>query len=210
MKKIYVALILSLLIYSCKKSGTLPNGNGCISQVKGQYSSIKPSDSLVAVHLFQQNKIDFSSLHFTGAILNDTIKNIDGTHIYQHIFTVQNFNGLYILSDNVNFHFRDGIYQNTSGKLYTSVNLDNHPRLSLSKLRALYMSETVDKQGFNPTYRDSCVTAQLGYFDIGGNATTNIVKAWEVRLKTYGYPMAVFRDDNGQLLNFDSGIETLN
>lgn len=209
MKKIYIALILSLIICSCKKTGMLPNNNGCITQIKRANYNIKPADSLAAVHLFQQNNMNYSNLSFERIILNDTI----GGHIYQHIFAIQSFNGLQIMSGGAGYHFLDGVYQSTLGKIYGSVNLDDHSHLSLSQLRALYMSESIDKQGVNPSYRDSCITAQFGYYDANagtGNESTNIIKAWRIQLKNNRYPLAIFRDDNGQLITFDSGVRTFN
>jgi hypothetical protein len=70
-----------------------------------------------------------------------------------------------------------------------------------------------DKQGLNSTYRDSCVTAQFGYYDLNagtGNESTKLTKAWRVGLKNNVYPIAIFRYDNGQLIAFDSGIRTFN
>jgi len=209
MKKIYIALILSLIICSCKKTGMLPNNNRCITQIKRVNYNIKPADSLAAVHLFQQNNMNYSNLSFERIILNDTI----GGHIYQHIFAIQSFNGLQIMSGGAGYHLLDGVYQSTLGKVYGSVNLDNHSHLSLSQLRALYMAESIDKQGVNPSYRDSCITAQFGYYDANagtGNESTNMIKAWRVQLKNNGYPLAIFSDDKGQLIAFDSGIRTFN
>lgn len=209
MRKIYPALILLVIIYSCTKTGTSPSGNGCITQIKRANYNIKPADSLAAVHLFQQNNMNYSNLSFERIILNDTI----GGHTYQHIFAIQSLNGLQIMSGEAGYHFLDGVYQSALGKVYGSVNLDNHSHLSLSQLRALYMSESIDKQGVNPSYRDSCITAQFGYYDANagtGNESANIIKAWRVQLKNKGYPLAIFSDDNGQLIAYDSGIRTLN
>ena len=209
MKKIYFAIVLSLIFYSCTKTGTLPNDNGCITQIKRANYNIKSADSLAAIHLFQQNNMNYSNLSFERIILNDTI----GGHIYQHIFATQNFNGLQIMSGNAGYHFLDGVYQSTSGKIYSSVSLDSHAHLSLSQLTSLYMSESIDKEGLNPSYRDSCLTAQFGYYDLNagtGNEATNMVKAWRIELKNNTYPIAIFNDNNGQLIAYDSGIRTFN
>jgi hypothetical protein len=212
MKKLYfviTALILSAIIYSCTKTGTLPSGNGCTTQIKKANYNIKSADSVAAVHLFQQNKMNYSNLSFERIILNDTI----GSHVYQHIFAYQSFNGLQIMSGEAAYQFLDGVYQSSLGKIYSSVNLDNHSHLSLSQLRTLFMSESIDKQGLNPSYRDSCITAQFGYYDVNagtGNETTNMVKAWRVQLKNNGFPLAIFNDDNSKLIVYDSGIRTFN
>jgi len=212
MKRLYFitsALILSAIIYSCTKTRTSPSGNGCTTQIKRVNYNIKPADSLAAIHLFQQNNIDYSTLSFEWIILNDTLNG----HVYQHILATQYFNGLQLMSSDIGYHFLDGVFQSTSGKRYAAVNLDNHAHLSLSQLRALYMSEAIDKQGLNPTYRDSCVTVQLGYYDLNagtGNESVNIIKGWRVELKRNTYPIAIFRDDNGLLIAYDSGMRTLN
>jgi len=212
MKELYfviTALVLSAIIYSCTKTGTLPSGNGCTTQIKRVNYNIKPADSLAVIHLFQQNKLDYNTLSFERIILNDTMNG----HVYQHILATQYFNGLQLMSSEVWYGFLDGVYQSTNGKRYAGVSLDSHSHLSLSQLRGLYMSEAIDKQGLNPTYRDSCITAQFGYYDLNagtGNETTNIVKGWRVELKRNIYPIAIFRDDNGQLIGFDTGMRTLN
>ena len=210
MKKIYLVILSVLAFGACQKGGVFA-GNGCIDKIVKQSFNIKPADSITAIHLLQQNNIQYNNLVFTSIILNDTITNTEGTHIYQHIAAIQYINGLPVLSDGFAYHFKDGIYYTTSGKVYSSVSLDNRSQLTLSKLRDLYMTETVDKGGFNPTYRDSCVVAQFGYFNLNagtGNTTVNMVKAWRIHLKTQDYPVATFRDDNGQLIYFDSGIRT--
>jgi len=208
MKKIYLIIVLAVAFVSCKKSGQLPGDNGCITQIKRENFNINPPDSLTAVHLFQQNKLSYSNLSFVRIILNDTV----GEHVYQHIFATQVFNGFEVMSGDAGYHFLDGVYQSTLGKVYSSVNLDNRPHLSLVQLRALYMSETIDKQGISVTYRDSCLTAQFGYYDLNagtGNESTNMVKAWRIEIKGNIYPTAVLRDDNGGLIAFDNGIRTL-
>ena len=208
MKKICLVVFATLVCSSCQKSEQIPGDNGCITQIKRENYNINAADSLTAVHLFQQNKLPYSNLAFVRILLNDTI----GTHVYQHIFATQIINGLEVMSGDAGYHFLDGVYQSTLGTVYNTVNLDNHPHLSLSQVRALYMSEAIDKQGLNPNYRDSCVRAQFGYYDLNvgtGNESTNMAKAWRVELKSSAYPIAVFRDDNGTLIAYDNGIRTL-
>jgi hypothetical protein len=209
MKKIYLIAVIAVAFASCKKSELLPGDNGCITQIKRENFNINPADSLTAIHLFQQNKMNYSNLAFERIILNDTI----GQHVYAHIFATQILNGLEVMSGNAGYHFLDGVYQSTLGKVYGTISLDNRPHLSLPQLRALFMSEAIDKQGISATYRDSCVTAQFGYYDLNagtGDESTNMVKAWRIELKGNTYPIAVFRDDNGGLIAFDSGIRTFN
>jgi hypothetical protein len=214
MKQLYLLPVLLLALAACRKNNSTDLGPaGCITQHQKDYFNLKASDSLQAIKLFQQNNIKYNNLVLERLIMNDTITNTEGTHIYNHVVIIQYVNGLPILSGDAGYHFRDGVFQQTSGIIYTSVNLDTHSTLSLPKLSKLYMDEAVNKQGYNAGFRDSCLVAQFGYFNLNagsGDNTTKFVKAWRITMKDWFYPVAYYRDDNAQLISFDSGIRTLN
>lgn len=213
MNKIYLIAIVILVLTSCKKGEQLPIDNGCISQVGKKHFNVSSADSLTAVKLLQQNNLPYSNLSFERVILDDTIKNTLGSYIYQHIFVMQNFNGLSLLSNDIGYHFRDGVLFSSSGTVYSSINLDNRPSLSLPRLRKLYLTE-VGQDGYfklSANFKDSCLVAELGYYDLNAgisNSSPHFVKVWSVTPKGLSYPLGIFRDDNAQTISYFDGIET--
>lgn len=211
MKRLYLLPVLLLALAACRKNEAPASlgPSGCITQRERDYFGIKAADSLQAVKLFQQNNIKYDNLVFERVILNDTITNTEGTTVYNHVVVIQYFNGLPILSDDGAYHFRDGLFYLTSGNLYTSINLDNHPTTKLTTLSSLYIAQT--RQEYNTNYRDSCVVAQFGYFNLhAGTAdnTPSFIKAWRVTPKNSFWPVALYRDDNAKLIYYDNGIRT--
>jgi hypothetical protein len=206
MKKIYVVLFALLVFVACKKN-ELPGDNGCISRITRHY--VTGADSSAAAKLFQQNNIAYNNLSFQTIILNDTARNVGGTDIYQHIFSIQHINGLPVLSDVIEYTFKNGVYFSLTGTSYNSINLSSHPFLSLPQLRKLYLNERA-KNGYTAdSFRDTCLVAEFGYYNLNAgtnNPATNFVKAWTVMPKNSYYPFATIRDDNAQTINYSSGI----
>ena len=207
MKKVFLILCAVIALGSCKKN-EVAGDNGCISQRQKKSFGLNPADSLAALQLLNNNHMPTNDIQMERIELRDTI---NGAHIYQYIAAIQLIKGLPVLSDDFGYNFRDGIYQQTSGKKYTSVSLDTHPTLSLRLLRSLYMAET--KKNNNATYsanfKDSCLVARFGYYNLNagtGNETPNIIKAWAVTPKNADYPVGIFRDDNGNTIIYNTGI----
>jgi hypothetical protein len=207
MKKIYWVLFSSLAFASCQKND-LPIDNGCISQIKRQNFQIISADSVAAVNLLKQNNLPFNDLQFEY-IRVDTAKNNGSTDIFQNIFGIQFINGLPILSYDFGYAFKDGVFQEITGKKYNGVNLDTHSTQTLPRLRELYLTE-VNKNTHNlSTYKDSCVVAEFGYYDLNAttnNSTPNFVKAWSVTPKHARYPQVFFRNDNGGTIVYYGGL----
>ncbi|HJP63224.1 MAG TPA: hypothetical protein VJ844_07255 [Mucilaginibacter sp.] len=209
MKKVFLIMVALVAFVSCKKN-EVAGDNGCISQRQNKSFGLNTADSLAALQLLTNNHMPTNDIQMERIELRDTI---NGTHIYQYIAAIQLIKGLPVLSDDFGYNFRDGIYQQTSGKKYTSVSLNTHPTLSLRLLRSLYMAEV--KKNNNATYsanfKDSCLVARFGYYNLNagtGNETPDIIKAWAVTPKNADYPVAIFRDDNGNTIIYNTGIVT--
>ena len=211
MRKIYYALLVLVSLNSCKKYD-LPVDNGCIERITRQNFMVKTSDSAVAVNLFKQNNIAYSDLQFEYINI-DTAKNDLGSDIFQNVFAIQFINGLPVLSFDMGYSFKNGIFQQFTGKRYSGVNLDTRAQQLLPRLRELYVAE-VSKNTTNDNaakLKDSCLVAEFGYYDLNGNvdnSTANFVKAWSVTPKHALYPQVFFRDDNEKTIVYYGGICT--
>lgn len=211
MKKIYCILLFgAIVVVSCKKNNVIGTDNGCITRIRAH--NIGGADSLAAAKLLQQNNIPNGNLGFERVILNDTITNILGSTVYQHVFALQYFNGLQLFNSDMGYHFKGGVLQSSSGTRYSSINLNTVPSLSLLQVRKLYVDE-LSKDTYKAvlTYKDSCLVAEFGYFNLNTTGTaTDFVKVWRVSPKNSSYPQAFFLDNTGSTLSYFNGLETVN
>jgi hypothetical protein len=204
MKSLGLILFSFVLLASCKKEA----GSGCISQTTALPTvAAIYKDSIET--LFKNNNISPDNKEFLT--YNSWTTNDPGTpHTFFQLVTANQLsNGLPIFFSYLDYTFENGAPYILSGKVYGKANLDTHSLLSLSMLRQLAI-EAINKQGINPTFKDSCFVAQFGYYDLNrastADTTTSYVKAWEVHPAHSLYPQCYIRDDNGATLTFDSGI----
>jgi hypothetical protein len=204
MKKAYYFVLLIVIAFNSCKKNDLSGDNGCISRIKKHY--VSASDSLAAIQLLKQNNLPYTNLTFEYVLLNDTVN--DPVTPYQHVVAHQNFNGLPILSSEFGYHFQGGVYKSTTGTIYGPINLNNHSSLSLPVLRKLYLDEVKKNSANIATFKDSCLVAEFGYYNLNEtiNTTPNFVKAWRVTPSKNNFPLVYFRDDNGKTISFFSGI----
>lgn len=211
--KLYIALSALLIFASCQKNG-VPIDNGCISLIKRQNFRITATDSAAAVKLLKQNNIPYNDndLQFEY-IRSDTVIINGSTNIFQNIFAIQYLNGLPVLSYDFGYAFKDGAFQQITGKRYNGVNLDTHSTQILPRLRKLYITEVNKNSNNAVSFKDSCLVATFGYYDLNAtnnNSTSAFVKAWRVMPKNSPYPQAFFRDDNGQTITYYGGVVLFN
>ncbi|MGZ3750120.1 MAG: hypothetical protein ACXVB0_07065 [Mucilaginibacter sp.] len=211
MKKLYFGLFVLLVFASCKKND-MSADSGCISRINRQNFGVSASDSTAAVQLLQQNHLPTNDLAFEYIRLHDTVTTSGSTKIYQYIFAVNYLNGLPVLSYDFGYTFKNGIFQETTGAHYSGTVLDTHPTQSLPRLRQLFIGQ-VNKNGSVAIFKDSCLVAEFGYYDLNvdynvptNDHTANFIKAWLVKPKQTPYPQALFRDDNGQLISYVAGL----
>lgn len=209
MRRSYYALLALLLFAACRKYD-LPVDNGCISRIARQSFMVKSSDSAIAVNLLKQNNIAFNDLQFEY-IHFDTVKNNGTTDIFQNVFAIQFINNLPVLSYDMGYTFKNGVFQQFSGKRYSGVTLDTRSEQLLPRLRELYITEVSKNTSSDNAakLKDSCLVAEFGYYDLNGNvdnSTPNFVKAWSVSPKHAPYPQVFFRDDNGKTILYNGGF----
>lgn len=206
MKKLYLVLFPIILLTACKKN-ELPGDNGCISRTNGNY--VTGADATAATQLLKKNNLPYEDALFSQVLLHDTIPGPDGNHIYQHIVVVLQFNGLPLLSNSIYYHFKDGILASSDGTRYKSISVNFREALSLPQVRKLYIGAAIKGGMSAADLNDTCLAAQLGYYDLNtgtGNSSTNFVRVWSVTPKNSQYPIAIIRDDNGQTISYNSGI----
>jgi len=215
----YRLLILSacaLIIASCSKSShNAPPDNGCIERIDIRLSdpiltaaAIQTADSL-----FDANHINHSHYLYLGMR-----QDIYNGRLEQFITVDQYANGLRLFTSSIKYLFWDGILHFTSGTPTQGTMLDTVPSLPLSRLRTLFTNDIRrNTPPLSPGLTDSCYKAEFGYINIAtGNAPENLIKAWRVSIKytgkgpafgyPYDYPYAYYKDSNGQLISFITGI----
>jgi hypothetical protein len=213
MKKIYLVLFILLLFVSCRKYDIAVD-NGCIHRIQKVNYNVSAADSLTAVKLLQQNKIAYSAAGFDMEYFSDY--SVGDTSTYQGVFLIQEANGLPILSGDIGYQFKNGVLQPpTSGTIYGSVTLDTHPSRTLPQLKQLFITAVNENYRASlyqpmPSFKDSCVVAEFGYYDLnvnnGNNHAPNIVKAWSISPTPGSYPQVIVRDDNGKLILYNGGF----
>ncbi|MDO3626700.1 hypothetical protein [Mucilaginibacter sp. BT774] len=216
MMKIYYIVFALFVFSSCKKSGVAID-NGCISEIKRQSFGVTAADSIAAVQLLTQNHLPTNDLQFEYIRLHDTVTTNGTTNVYQYIFAVEYLNGLPVLSYDFGYTFKNNVFQQVTGARYDAITLNTHSTQSLPRLRELYMTE-VSKNGTTiVNFKDSCVVAQFGYYDMNvdfnvltNDHTPNFVKAWSVKPKHAWYPQVIFRDDDGKTIIYNTGPVLLN
>jgi hypothetical protein len=211
MRKMYYTLAALLFLAACSKKNdtATPPDNGPIAQIKVDYSTISPADKSTANNLLQQNKITHNGEAFIRFSTTDLIA---GGGIYQFIISKQSFNELPILSSYIEYTFKDGTFQKIAGPKYKAINQDNQPKSSLQYLRSSYMSTLKSKDAaLAAKFKDSSLVAELGYYDLNYNTSNpsntdvnkpNFIKVWRVTPKGAIVPVALFRDDTGQKIEF--------
>jgi hypothetical protein len=141
----------------------------------------------------------------------DTTTTNGSITIHQSLSAIQYINGLPIISYDFGYLFKNNILQETTGKIYSSINLDTRSTQTLPRLRELYIAEVGKNAIANNATKleDSCLVAQFGYYDLNAtinNSTPNFVKAWGVTPKHAPYPQVFFRDDNGKTILYNGGF----
>lgn len=215
MKNILFILFAGLVFVSCKKE-KVADDNGCISAARVLHFYMPPADSAAARQLLTQNHLPIKDLEVEYVILHDTMTKNNSVNVYQYVYAVQYVNGLPVMSSDFGYEFKEGIYQGVSGVKYDHIDLDTHPKLSLSQVRVLFIDQVTKNQGNTAAaaFRNSCLDAQFGYYDLNARVTgphnTNFVKAWVVRPKNtqYPWPEVLIRDDNGTMIAYYGGLTT--
>jgi hypothetical protein len=208
MKKLYYLLFISIAFAACKKDNS---ETGCLSQSTA-IPTVSASDNATVLALLQKNNIPTNNQVFSVYTSYEATNPGQPDILYQFVTTTQVKNGLPLFFENINYTFTNGTTYAVNGTQYANFNLNASPARNLPELKQLFINEAVTKQGFNASFKDSCLVAQFGYIDANlntSNTTPNFVKAWEVKPAHSLYPQVYVRDDNGATVFFDSGIRLL-
>jgi len=211
MKPIAFALLILLALASCKKEKALAKIDyGCISQSQ-LLSRISPADSVTVYGLFQASHLSTDSLVFNDYDPHWQMDDDLVYNYYQVVNAVQIKNGLPVFYGDVSIQFTDGFANSVQGKYDFVVDLPHKPSFNYQKLRAIYLDEGINQNHIDAAFRDSCFTAQFGYYNLSRDTpwvAPKLVTAWKVRPKGSKYPVGYFKDSDGSPIYFQvSGLD---
>lgn len=230
MKRLIFLVFIALIAFnSCKKAQPVDPGiqicwfssidtagiaDGCISRIYFQPSQllVSASDNATVKQLFQQNSMSVNNLQFYRYTY-DACSTCVTPGPYQYVRANQFFNNQLLFGGDVVFNFRQGVSYYTGGNKFNGVSRDTLTSTKPQALRKLFLDQ-LNHDGYQrgKSYKDSCMTAQFGYYDLNAGVSLppgNFVKAWKVALKNGDYPVAYFIDDQpNALIYYDNGIRT--
>jgi hypothetical protein len=212
----YSLIVISFLILAaCKKSATpLPQDPGCISRISIPVTAhtIAGADISTVQGLFSSNGIDDRNFQYFR-YLHDTLQTQypPYTAYDEKLVRVNQYaNGLRIFNKDMNYLFLEGRLNFIAGYRSKGTGLGIDPFLTLPQLRGIYLRE-VSAHGGGSAFKDSCIAAQFGYYDLHSgtsDTTEKLIKAWHLTPRQSSYPEAFIRDDNGALIYYFNGMYT--
>ena len=212
----YVFILLAFFILSSCDKGSkeeLLTDNGCIQRFIKPLSahSINPSDLPVVNNLLITNGFDISNLRYFQYI-HDTFQTLYPPYVrydQKQVKADQYTNGLRIFRGEIGALFYNDTLHFKGGKFTNGTSLDTAPQLQLGQVRKLYIDKLEYFEHKGNQYKDSCLKAEFGYINLNRDNTNLpevLVKAWVVSPQVYDYPVACFKDLNGELLSYSNGI----
>ena len=212
-------LLFSLILLSCKKienvQPQLLEDNGCIERIiiPVNTHTIKEVEITTANNLFLKNNIDNSRFRYYK-YSNDSLQTQFPPYVkinFKFVRVIEYTNELRILNSDLIFSFKNEVFNSLSGTQTKGTNLDMKPKLTLGQLRQLFLESAKIFYGRPIIYKDSCLEAEFGYYDIDADSKSkNLIKAWKVTSKNlnnfFEYPVAYYQDNDGKLIYYDDGI----
>ncbi len=228
MKNNILAILLTgLTLSSCQKENaasvaSIPEDKECIEWKKVLVTdhsghSINNSNIPIINGLFSSNNIDNSKYRYYY-YSDDSVQTYfpPYTKFDDKIIRVKEFtNRLEIFTGEILFQFKNNIFNFRNGNPSSGTTLSNTPNLTVGQVRTLFLGhiEQFDHKGNQ--YKDSCFSAEFGYFNTNAgtsNSIENLIKSWKVTLKNRiypsEYPIAYYQDNDGHLIYYDNGIRT--
>jgi len=216
---------MAVIIFSCKKENSeppspIPEDSGCINWKKVLVTdhsgfSINNSNIPIINALFSNNSIDNSKFRYFY-YSNDSIQTFfpPYTKFDDKIIRVNEFtNGLEIFNGEILFQFKNNIFNFRNGNTTGGTTLNTSPNLTVGQIRTLFLRHIEQFDHNANHYKDSCFSAEFGYFNINdgtNNPTEKLIKSWKVTLKNKifpsEYPIAFYQDSDGTLIFYDNGI----
>lgn len=205
---------------SCSNSiDDLPEDNGCVERVVVPVSahSINAADVPTINNLFSKNGIDNSNLRYFR-YRHDTLQTQYPPYAQydQKLVSVDQYvNGVRVFLAGRNFLFLSDNLNFQSSNPTNGTSLNTTPKLNVQQLRKLFLDNIEQFDHEATKYKDSCFKCEFGYYNLNAgisNAPETLVKAWRVTPKNSiapsEYPLAFYKDDNGELIYYDNGIRT--
>jgi len=123
-------------------------------------------------------------------------------------------NRVRIFTGSINYVFLENKLSGIGGELTSGTPLDTRSHLTMDELRTLFLNSAEEFDGAGDKYKDSCLSAEFGYYDLNAGFSympEKLVKAWWIVIKNSEphsqYPQACYQD-NGTLIYYDNGIRT--
>lgn len=201
-----------LLFTACWKSDGLSNCTERVIQPASAHS-IDPADVAVLNDLFRKSGIDYSHFRYIH-YRHDTMQRQYAPferYDNKYAWVGQHVNGLPVFTGDIIFDFVNDKLNYQSGIYTKGTSLNNDPKLNAPEIRKLFLKYLAQFNGVYDSFKDSCFKCEFGYYNLNagiGNADEQLVKAWRITPKNNDLPMAVFKDADGRLVIFDTGLRT--
>jgi hypothetical protein len=205
MKKTITAAALLLLFAACKKDES--PSDGCIERftITVTDHSINSADVATVDNLFKSNNIDNSRFRYYRYEDKITQTAYPPYSFDQKTVRVDQFlNNIRLFNGDMVFNFKNDAFIFQGGNLVSETSLDVSPQLQLQQLRQKYLSDVQKNEHLGDGYKDSCISAEFGYYNlrIPSDTQNSLTKAWKVSLKSGGYPIVYYNDNDGKLLGY--------
>ena len=211
-------IILLGFLFSCKKEVDDLNvqndiDDGCIKKVIIPVTQhrISPSNIQLVNALFMKNGIDHSKLRYYQ-YTNDSFQTyfLPYTKFDQKLIRADQYaNGMRLFEHGVVYNFKDDTFDSANGIVNENITLDTNPKQTLARLRKLYISDLEQFNQKGKSYKDSCLKAEFGYYELNsgsGNGKKLWVKVWKVTPQHTDYPEGYYQDENGNRISYFDGI----
>lgn len=220
--KLCPALLLAipLFITACKKNHddnticVMPPGDdyGCIERliIHKNDHTIDAADIATVDNLFARNGIDNSNFRYASYTQGTfATANPPEKHYQQIVDFDQYVKGVRYFGTEGQVVFWDDTVHQIFIKPVDVPALDTVPALTLPRLRTMFKFHLQTKYALKNTYGDSCFNAEFGFYKKYGYnlSPDSTFKAWRVTVKNHpAIPVALYRDGDGSLIYFNSGI----
>lgn len=220
MKPLYSAtLFLALLagLSACTKSeGPAPEGSaGCFEHKNVPVSahSIGAGEKAAADKLFAANGIDNRNFRYTRYSRGDQKTYFPPyTTFDEQVVNVEEYtNALRIFTGQLNFLFRNGVFNFRAGSPSSGTSLNTTPTATPESIVLAFRAAITEYDGATKPSSSQCIVVEFGYYNLNAgtsNAPERLAKVWKASAKGREYPFAYFEDNDGKLINYDNGVRT--
>jgi hypothetical protein len=202
MKNYSVFALGVLMLLSCSKEN-LDEEKGCIEIIKVPASKalITTAQADTANLLLSSSGYDYTQFRY---IMYSSVKVNDPDPVnYKSIVASQYINGLPVFGNIFAFSYRNDTLYKVSGHLAVDTTINTSAHLNPAQLRKRYMDDTRRNNYINYPSAVNCLEAEFGYFNTAPyGQPVVLIKAWKITPKGYNYPQGIYRDDNGNTIDY--------